>query len=113
MEMQHKYVVLNHNNFKNHKDWTWQFVVIHLVCSVLMILLQLLDIFPIRLSWPFFEILNLSVFLAFYNVYVFYQAFFEDFAMHLAVVQFFCVKGIVFICFCQVKYITPLMYKLS
>lgn len=100
--MQPKYFHLNLNNFKYHKYWTWQFVLIRLVCSVLMILLQVHGMYPVWLSWAFLLIFYVSVSVAFSNVFAFYPAFIKDFALHMPIAKIFCVNGIVFICFCQV-----------
>ncbi|GJX24796.1 transmembrane protein 184 [Tanacetum coccineum] len=94
-------VRLNHQNLKLLKYWTWQFVVIRPVCSVLMIVLQLLEIYPDWLSWTFTMILNVSVSLALYSLVVFYHVFAKELAPHKPLAKFLCVKGIVFFCFWQ------------
>ncbi|PIN09588.1 hypothetical protein CDL12_17837 [Handroanthus impetiginosus] len=95
-------VRLDHKNLKLLKDWTWQFVVIRPVCSVLMITFQLLGIYPSWLSWTFTIILNVSVSLALYSLVVFYHVFAKELAPHKPLAKFLCVKGIVFFCFWQV-----------
>ncbi|KAL7593302.1 uncharacterized protein LOC111904859 [Lactuca sativa] len=94
-------VRLNHQNLKLLKYWTWQFVVIRPVCSVLMIVLQLLEIYPDWLSWTFTMILNVSVSLALYALVIFYHVFAKELAPHKPLAKFLCVKGIVFFCFWQ------------
>ncbi|KAK6154313.1 hypothetical protein DH2020_008561 [Rehmannia glutinosa] len=94
-------VRLDHKNLKLLKDWTWQFVVIRPVCSVLMISFQLLGIYPGWLSWTFTIILNVSVSLALYSLVVFYHVFAKELAPHKPLAKFLCVKGIVFFCFWQ------------
>lgn len=94
-------VRLNHHTLKLLKNWTWQFVVIRPVCSVLMIALQLLDIYPSWVSWTFTIILNISVSLALYSLVVFYHVFAKELAPHNPLAKFLCVKGIVFFCFWQ------------
>ncbi|RAL40955.1 unnamed protein product [Cuscuta campestris] len=94
-------VQLNHYTLKQLKDWTWQFVVIRPVCSILMIALQLLGAYPTWVSWIFTIILNISVSLALYSLVVFYHVFAKELAPHKPLAKFLCVKGIVFFCFWQ------------
>lgn len=94
-------VRLNHNTLKQLKFWTWQFVVIRPVCSILMIALQLLDMYPTWISWTFTIILNISVSLALYSLVIFYHVFAKELAPHNPLAKFLCVKGIVFFCFWQ------------
>ncbi|EYU33408.1 hypothetical protein ABFS82_13G079700 [Erythranthe guttata] len=94
-------VRLDHKNLSLLKQWTWQFVYIRPVCSVLMIALQLLDIYPSWLSWTFTLILNTSVSLALYSLVIFYHVFAKELAPHKPLAKFLCVKGIVFFCFWQ------------
>nr|XP_043638162.1 uncharacterized protein LOC122609169 [Erigeron canadensis] len=98
--IQGRYFRLNLNNLKYINYWTWQFVVIRFLCSVLMILLQLFEIYPIWLNWAFFFITNLSLSLAFYTVFVFYKAYIIDLPKRTHD-QFFFVKAIIFVCFYQ------------
>lgn len=85
------------------KHWTWQFVVIRPVCSILMITLQLLGMYPSWLRWTFTIILNISVSLAMYSLVVFYHVFAKELKPHNPLAKFMCIKGIVFFCFWQVK----------
>ncbi|KAK9022917.1 hypothetical protein V6N11_003153 [Hibiscus sabdariffa] len=94
-------VRLNHNTLKLLKYWTWQFVVIRPVCSVLMITLQLLQFYPSWLSWTFTVILNVSVSLALYSLVAFYHVFAKELEPHKPLAKFLCIKGIVFFCFWQ------------
>ncbi|CAK9183057.1 unnamed protein product [Ilex paraguariensis] len=94
-------VRLNHNTLKLLKSWTWQFVVIRPVCSVLIIALQLMDMYPSWISWTFTIILNVSVSLALYSLVIFYHVFAKELAPHNPLAKFLCVKGIVFFCFWQ------------
>ncbi|KAL6202216.1 hypothetical protein ACLB2K_025925 [Fragaria x ananassa] len=48
-------VRLNHNALKLLKYWTWQFVVIRPVCSILMITLQLVGVYPSWVIHNYFE----------------------------------------------------------
>ncbi|KAJ0983663.1 hypothetical protein J5N97_011918 [Dioscorea zingiberensis] len=68
-------VKLNHHTLKLLKYWTWQFVIIRPVCSVLMIALELLGWYTSWISWAFTIILNISVSLALYALVVFYHVF--------------------------------------
>ncbi|PRQ28773.1 putative organic solute transporter subunit alpha/Transmembrane protein [Rosa chinensis] len=92
---------LNHQTLKLLKYWTWQFVVIRPVFSVLMITLQVLGVYPSWLSWTFTIILNVSVSLALYSLVVFYHVFPKELEPHKPLAKFMCIKGIVFFCFWQ------------
>ncbi|GMI93388.1 hypothetical protein like AT4G21570 [Hibiscus trionum] len=94
-------VKLNHRTLKLLKYWTWQFVAIRPVCSILMITLQLLKIYPSWLSWTFTIVLNVSVSLALYSLVVFYHVFAKELAPHKPLAKFLCIKGVVFFCFWQ------------
>ncbi|XP_006360132.1 transmembrane protein 184C-like [Solanum tuberosum] len=92
---------LNHHTLKLLKNWTWQFVVIRPVCSILMVVLQMLGVYPSWVSWTFTIILNISVSLALYSLVVFYHVFAKELAPHKPLAKFLCVKGIVFFVFWQ------------
>ncbi|KAF5730652.1 transmembrane protein [Tripterygium wilfordii] len=92
---------LNHHTLKLLKYWTWQFVVIRPVCSILMITLQLLGLYTSWVSWTFTIILNISVSLALYSLVVFYHVFAKELGPHKPLAKFLCIKGIVFFCFWQ------------
>ncbi|TYJ95867.1 transmembrane protein 184C-like protein [Cucumis melo var. makuwa] len=92
---------LNHYTLKLLKNWTYQFVVIRPVCSILMIALQLIDVYPDWLSWTFAIILNVSVSLALYSLVIFYHVFEKELKPHSPLAKFLCIKGIVFFCFWQ------------
>ncbi|OAY72911.1 transmembrane protein 184 homolog DDB_G0279555-like isoform X2 [Ananas comosus] len=94
-------VRLEHHTLKLLKYWTWQFVVIRPVCSVSMIILQLLGLYPTWLSWLFTIILNISVSMALYALVIFYHVFAKELAPHKPLAKFLCIKGIVFFCFWQ------------
>ncbi|GAB4831283.1 hypothetical protein Ancab_040232 [Ancistrocladus abbreviatus] len=94
-------VRLDHKTLKLLKSWTWQFVVIRPVCSILMIILQLLGMYTTWVSWVFSIILNVSVSLALYSLVVFYHVFAKELAPHKPLAKFLCIKGIVFFCFWQ------------
>ncbi|XP_027111707.1 transmembrane protein 184C [Coffea eugenioides] len=92
---------LNHQTLKLLKYWTWQFVIIRPVCSLLMITLQLLGIYPRWVSWTFSIILNMSFFLAMYSLLAFYHVFAKELKPHKPLAKFICIKGIVFFSFWQ------------
>lgn len=93
---------LDHHTLKLLKNWTWQFVVIRPVCSILMITLQYFEIYPTWVSWINTIVLNISVSLALYSLVVFYHVFAKELAPHKPLAKFLCIKGIVFFCFWQV-----------
>ncbi|EOA38365.1 hypothetical protein CARUB_v10009893mg [Capsella rubella] len=92
---------LDYRTLKQLKEWTWQFCIIRPVCSILMITLQILGIYPAWLSWIFTIILNVSVSLALYSLVKFYHVFAKELEPHKPLTKFMCVKGIVFFCFWQ------------
>ncbi|KAK4587854.1 hypothetical protein RGQ29_019026 [Quercus rubra] len=94
-------VRLDHHTLKLLKYWTWQFVIIRPVCSVLMMALQMLGMYPSWLSWTFTIILNISVSLALYSLVLFYHVFAKELQPHKPLAKFMCIKGIVFFCFWQ------------
>lgn len=94
-------VRLDHHTLKLLKYWTWQFVIIRPVCSIVMIALQMLGMYPSWLSWTFTIILNISVSLALYSLVLFYHVFAKELQPHKPLAKFMCIKGIVFFCFWQ------------
>ncbi|KAJ6828735.1 transmembrane protein 184C-like [Iris pallida] len=94
-------VRLEQQSLKLLKNWTWQFVVLRPVCSVLMITMQLLGWYPSWVSWIFTIILNVSVTMALYALLVFYHVFAKELAPHKPFPKFMCIKGVVFFCFWQ------------
>lgn len=102
-KLQPHVVRLDHRTLKLLKHWTWQFVIIRPLCSILMITLQILDMYPSWLSWTFTIILNISVSLALYSLVIFYHVFAKELEPHKPLAKFMCIKGIVFFCFWQVR----------
>lgn len=92
---------LDHHTLKLLKYWTWQFVIIRPVCSILMIALQLLGFYPSWVSWTFSIILNLSFYVAMYSLLTFYHVFAKELKPHYPLAKFICIKGIVFFSFWQ------------
>ncbi|KAG6512042.1 hypothetical protein ZIOFF_030133 [Zingiber officinale] len=99
--MQPHTVRLEHSTLTLLKYWTWQFVVIRPVLSILMIVLQLLGMYTTWISWSFTIILNISVSMALYALVLFYHVFAKELAPHNPLAKFMCIKGIVFFCFWQ------------
>lgn len=92
---------LDNHTLKALKYWTWQFVLVRPICSLLMIAFQILRFYPSWLSWSFTIILNFSVSLAMYALVLFYHVFAKELAPHRPLAKFLCIKGIVFFCFWQ------------
>ncbi|XP_016508515.1 uncharacterized protein LOC107826056 [Nicotiana tabacum] len=92
---------LDHQTLKLLKHWTWQFVIIRPVCSILMIALQILGLYPNWLSWTFTIILNISFSVAMYSLVIFYHVFSKELQPHKPLSKFICIKGIVFFSFWQ------------
>lgn len=83
------------------KYWIWQFVTTRSICSILMITLRILDMYPSWASWIFTIILNMSISLALYSLVKFYHVFAKELEPHKPLAKFGCIKGIVFFCFWQ------------
>lgn len=94
-------VRLEHHTLKLLKYWTWQFVIVRPICSILMITFQVLRAYPSWLNWTFTMILNISVSMALYALVIFYHVFEKELAPHKPLAKFLCIKGIVFFCFWQ------------
>lgn len=94
-------VRLDHRTLKLLKNWTWQFVIIRPVFSILMIALQHFDLYSGWVSWIFTIVLNVSVSLALYSLVIFYHVFAKELAPHSPLAKFLCIKGVVFFCFWQ------------
>ncbi|KAJ8545579.1 hypothetical protein K7X08_018162 [Anisodus acutangulus] len=92
---------LDHRTLKLMKHWTWQFVIIRPACSILMITLQILGLYPSWLSWTFTIILNISFSVAMYSLVIFYHVFLKELQPHKPLSKFICIKGIVFFSFWQ------------
>ncbi|GFQ06352.1 transmembrane protein 184c [Phtheirospermum japonicum] len=92
---------LNQQTLTLLKHWTWQFFVVRPVCSILMITLQAIGLYPSWLSWTFTIVLNLSFSLAMYSLVIFYHVFAKELEPHKPLFKFICIQGIVFFCFWQ------------
>ncbi|CAA6668796.1 unnamed protein product [Spirodela intermedia] len=84
---------LENHTLKALKYWTWQFVAVRPICSVLMIICQVFGFYPSWLSWTFTIILNFSVSLALYALVIFYHVFAKELAPHRPLAKFMCIKG--------------------
>ncbi|EFJ04796.1 hypothetical protein SELMODRAFT_163348 [Selaginella moellendorffii] len=94
-------VPLNQHTLKLLKSWTWQFVIIRPVLSILMISLQLLGMYEGPITWIISLVLNSSVTLAMYSLIQFYHLFAKELASHKPLAKFLCIKGVVFFSFWQ------------
>lgn len=94
---------LNQQTLRLLKNWIWQFVIIRPVCSILMITLQVMGMYPSWLNWAFTIVLSLSISLAMYSLIVFYLVFAKELKPHEPLSKFICIKGIVFLGFWQVS----------
>lgn len=94
-------VHLNHQTLSLLKYWTWQFVIIRPVCSILMIALQIIGVYPSWLNWTFTIILNVSFYVAMYSLVSFYHVFDKELKPHKPLAKFICMKGVVFFSFWQ------------
>ncbi|KAK9071828.1 hypothetical protein SSX86_008257 [Deinandra increscens subsp. villosa] len=92
---------LNQHSLKLLKYQTWQFVVTRPTCSLLVISLQLLGMYPDWVSWTFTVILNISFYMAMYSLLVFYHVFAKELRPHKPLAKFSCIIGIIFFSFWQ------------
>ncbi|KAL0723242.1 hypothetical protein Bca4012_037841 [Brassica carinata] len=106
-------VCLDHRTFRLLKYWTWEFVVIRPVCSILMIALQIIGFYPSWLSWTFTIVLNVSVSLALYYLVIFYHVFSKERAPHNPLAKFLCIKGIIFFSIYHILYIISHVIKIN
>ncbi|CAH9082486.1 unnamed protein product [Cuscuta europaea] len=91
----------DHNTLRLLKYWTWQFIIIRPVSSILMITLQILGFYPSWLRWTFTIILNISFYVAMYSLLAFYHLFSKELQPQKPISKFLCIKGIVFFSFWQ------------
>ncbi|KAM0051984.1 putative organic solute transporter subunit alpha/Transmembrane protein [Helianthus debilis subsp. tardiflorus] len=94
-------IYMNHQTLKLLKYCTWQFAVTRPTCSILMIGLRLLGMYPSSVSWTFTAILSMSFYVALYSLLVFYHAFAKELKPHKPVAKFSCIIGIIFFGFWQ------------
>ncbi|KAD3337890.1 hypothetical protein R6Q59_027374 [Mikania micrantha] len=87
---------LNHQTLKLLKYQIWQFVVTRPMCSLLMIGLQLLGVYPRWVSWTFTIIISISIFMAVYSLLVFYHVFAKELKPYKPLAKFSCIIGVVF-----------------
>lgn len=99
--IQPRYTRVDGPTLKLLKYCTWQFVAIRPICSILMIVLQIIGIYPSWISWAFTIVLNLSFYTAMYSLVLFYHVFAKELKPHKPLSKFMCIKGIVFFSFWQ------------
>lgn len=90
-------------SLKRLQDWTWQFVILRPVLSILVIFLEWMGWYTSSISWTVTIILNVSVSLAMYSLVLFYHLFHAELAPHKPLAKILCIKGVVFFSFWQVK----------
>jgi len=95
-----KHAHMNETALHHLELWTWQFVVLRPICSVLGIGAELLGKYD-YVYWIIMITLNISVTLAVYALVVFYHAFAEELKEHRPLAQFICIKGVVLFAFWQ------------
>uniref|UniRef100_A0A7I4CTU3 Uncharacterized protein n=1 Tax=Physcomitrium patens TaxID=3218 RepID=A0A7I4CTU3_PHYPA len=94
-------------SLKRLQDWTWQFVILRPLLSVLVIFLEWMGLYEGLISWTVTLVLNVSVSLAMYSLVVFYHLFHAELAPHNPLAKILCIKGVVFFSFWQVKFLDP------
>ncbi|GAA0186720.1 transporter [Lithospermum erythrorhizon] len=99
--MQPRTIRIDQHTLKLLEHSTWQFVVIRPICSISMVVLQILGICPSWVRWMFTIVLNLSYYAAMYSLVLFYHVFAKELKPHKPLAKFICIKGIVFFCFWQ------------
>lgn len=88
-------------SLKRLQDWTWQFVILRPLLSVLVIFLEWMGLYEGLISWTVTLVLNVSVSLAMYSLVVFYHLFHAELAPHNPLAKILCIKGVVFFSFWQ------------
>jgi hypothetical protein len=88
-------------SLKRLQDWTWQFVILRPLLSVLVIFLEWMGLYEGLISWTVTLVLNVSVSLAMYSLVVFYHLFHAELAPHNPLAKIMCIKGVVFFSFWQ------------
>lgn len=90
-------------SLKRLQDWTWQFVILRPVLSIVVMFLEWMGWYTGAISWIITIILNVSVSLAMYSLVLFYHLFGAELAPHKPLAKILCIKGVVFFSFWQVK----------
>lgn len=85
-------------------DLCHQFMIMRPVFSALMCAALLLDVYHVSfVPWVFPIVFNVSAYLAFYALLLFYHAFEHQLQKHKPLPKFLCIKGVVFLVFWQVR----------
>ncbi|CAM6129949.1 unnamed protein product [Calypogeia fissa] len=103
-------VKLDQKTLKLLQQWTWQFVIIRPAVSILIVTLELLDLYEGPIVWLCSITLNLSVSLAMYSLITFYHVFNKELAPHGPLLKIICIKGVVFFSFWQGVVLSMLAY---
>jgi len=104
-----KHAHMNEQAMKLLETWTFQFVVLRPIVSVLGVGADFAGLYEL-VSWPISIALNVSVTTAVYALVVFYHAFAEELKDHRPLAQFICIKGVVFLAFWQYCLLSTLEY---
>jgi len=88
-------------SLKRLQDWTWQFVILRPVLSIVVMFLEWMGWYTGAISWTITIILNVSVSLAMYSLALFYHLFAAELAPHKPLAKILCIKGVVFFSFWQ------------
>jgi len=104
-----KHAHMNETAMHHLELWTWQFVVLRPICSVVGIGAELIGKYD-YVYWLITITLNISVTLAVYALVVFYHAFAEELKEHRPLAQFICIKGVVLFAFWQACILSALEY---
>jgi hypothetical protein len=100
---QPKEAKLDQKSLKQLEDWTWQFVIVRPVVSILIVILELLGWYEGAITWICSIILNISVSLAMYSLILIYHVFHNELIPWKPLAKILCIKGVVFFSFWQVN----------
>jgi hypothetical protein len=100
---QPKEAKLDQKSLKQLEDWTWQFVIVRPVVSILIVILELLGWYEGAITWICSIILNISVSLAMYSLILIYHVFHNELIPRKPLAKILCIKGVVFFSFWQVN----------
>ncbi|KAG0555895.1 hypothetical protein M758_11G009400 [Ceratodon purpureus] len=88
-------------SLKRLQDWTWQFVILRPVLSIIVMFLEWMGWYVGPIAWIVTIVLNVSVSLAMYSLVLFYHLFHAELAPHKPLAKILCIKGVVFFSFWQ------------
>jgi hypothetical protein len=92
---------LDQKSLKQLEDWTWQFVIVRPVVSILIVILELLGWYEGAITRICSIILNISVSLAMYSLILIYHVFHNELIPRKPLAKILCIKGVVFFSFWQ------------